>query len=559
MNISIKTRVLGSLRRISNAITSGGRPQLVTSIIIFLILLGADYAFSLTNKNFSFFWNGRQLVLFIIIFLTLNIESQIKRFIALSVFPLLTLVQHFHFQYFGSLIQPIEFHLFINNMEETRESFFAEIGKMKTPLYIFIASITAIFLTNKVYQRYNIRNNSLQASPLALFLLILMLLPAYLTYKDTSNYGKISNQTIKYIYPLPGMQSSINLLRSSSYYLSVILPKKFFSPEVPFAERPSPIPVRAPMKLNIVFLLGESLSAKHLSVFGYPKDTTPELKELVKTNNDIIAKTVLSAGTMTVTSVSAIINHIEYPGSSKRLLDQSQCLFKLAKKQGYKTYFYSTQSKIQVSTIQSYLCLNQVDHFKTGKDMGVSKSIKDWTKFEDMKLVESLEKIDLSKGDKFVVLQMRGSHSPYSSRFPKGWGNFDNAYDNSVNFTNKVIQRLIAYIEKHKKNTIFVFTADHGELTGEYGKWGHGWFYPEVYTVPFIFMSSDPLYANEAKKVISHYDISSLILDILGYNVSIKPRETVYINGSDIDALAGYLRLKVDKEGKIISKNKVLY
>jgi choline-sulfatase len=50
-------------------------------------------------------------------------------------------------------------------------------------------------------------------------------------------------------------------------------------------------------------------------------------------------------------------------------------------------------------------------------------------------------------------------------------------YDTEVAFADRELGRLLAAFERDpalKSNTLFVFTADHGESLGEHGYWGHG-------------------------------------------------------------------------------------
>jgi glucan phosphoethanolaminetransferase (alkaline phosphatase superfamily) len=57
-----------------------------------------------------------------------------------------------------------------------------------------------------------------------------------------------------------------------------------------------------------------------------------------------------------------------------------------------------------------------------------------------------------------------------------------------VLYTDYFLSEVIKYLkENSKKPTYIVFTSDHGELLHEHGRNGHGWFFKEVYRVPFIF------------------------------------------------------------------------
>ncbi len=98
-------------------------------------------------------------------------------------------------------------------------------------------------------------------------------------------------------------------------------------------------------------------------------------------------------------------------------------------------------------------------------------------------------------------------------------------------------------------------------LSGEHGRKGHGWFFEEVYKVPFIFYAihkeKDINQTISLANVQSHFDVSSLITSLLGYDINITKTNDIYVNGSDIDALAGYLHIKLDKAGQQISVKEI--
>ena len=69
--------------------------------------------------------------------------------------------------------------------------------------------------------------------------------------------------------------------------------------------------------------------------------------------------------------------------------------------------------------------------------------------------------------------------------------------------------------------------------------------------VPFLFLPlNDPTSEKtlaEAKKVQSHFDMTTLVIGLLGYDVMVENSSTkeIYINGSDLLGMAGELRLQL--------------
>ncbi|MEA3331631.1 MAG: hypothetical protein U9Q29_08070, partial [Campylobacterota bacterium] len=99
----------------------------------------------------------------------------------------------------------------------------------------------------------------------------------------------------------------------------------------------------------------------------------------------------------------------------------------------------------------------------------------------------------------------------------------------------------IKYIKTLKKQTIFIFSSDHGELIGERGKIGHNTFQKEVYKVPLIIfdtLNSDIEYQNME----AHNDIYNLIFYLLGYSKEFRePSKSIRVNGSMINEEDGYM------------------
>jgi len=57
------------------------------------------------------------------------------------------------------------------------------------------------------------------------------------------------------------------------------------------------------------------------------------------------------------------------------------------------------------------------------------------------------------------------------------------AYDDTIRYTDSMVDRLYSEIDR---DTLLCVHADHGELFGEHGQWGHGKLYEPVCNVPLI-------------------------------------------------------------------------
>jgi glucan phosphoethanolaminetransferase (alkaline phosphatase superfamily) len=94
--------------------------------------------------------------------------------------------------------------------------------------------------------------------------------------------------------------------------------------------------------ITIVYIIGESVNFKHMSLFGYEKDTTPKLRELSKEQN-FYYTTGIAGGVNTLSSCKFIMNAIQEPDNVRQTSSNQTNLFRLAKEKGFKTFYISNQ------------------------------------------------------------------------------------------------------------------------------------------------------------------------------------------------------------------------
>jgi len=102
----------------------------------------------------------------------------------------------------------------------------------------------------------------------------------------------------------------------------------------------------------------------------------------------------------------------------------------------------------------------------------------------DMQLVDTLKKILSQPGDKkFITVHSLGSHYSYSARYPDQFDKFKpsnksittkltdgkfknvliNSYDNSIYYTDAVIDSVISLVDKQNAFSSVTYISDHGE------------------------------------------------------------------------------------------------
>lgn len=274
--------------------------------------------------------------------------------------------------------------------------------------------------------------------------------------------------------------------------------------------------------------------------------------------DEIKYKKTISSGTMTKVSVSYMLNGVKNVDEVSKIFTHNFSIFKLAKENNFSTSFVTAQSSNAFKYIYNLIDKKYIDNLKTPKEILNSNQ---FATLNDIKLLNIIQNIDLKKPN-LIVLQMNGSHFPYSDKSPKKYKLFKNEYDNSIVYTDYVLYSIINYIKRQKNilPTFIFFVSDHGELLGEYGHRGHGRLEKEVFEVPFIFYSNqkNTIIKNflDNQKILSQNDITKMIYYLLGYKIDLTPKNNreVFVTGRDLSGYVGYKKIKINDENISISK-----
>jgi len=525
--------------------------SLIYILLCSVIFIAGDMIYSFYNSSYDFMPNKRNIVYPLALFLALSLISKLWLRITLIVLIMLSVMAHLlYFQYFGNFIQPIAFMQIFQSTGEVFESLLPEFIAMIVPLLIVIlVAFVLIYLNRKFQDKMVVFKYSW-----TVFFAAMMIHAAVIWAFIFFSPEKLEEKTARLIYVRPNRHSFENYMRSFNYFAVGILPKVITGKNSDYPEFDAPTLKSKNPERNIIIVIGESLRDDRLSLFGYDHKTTP-LLDSINVAEPFVSASIYAGGTMTRSAFAVLTNRIKYPGASNQLVTYNNNIFKLAKDNGFTTHFISNQSKSHLDIVYNLLSAENIDFYAPKEDF--PKYLDRLTK-QDYDLVSMLKRIDLKKNN-FIVLNQRGSHSPAYNKYEFGFKLFDDEYDNSVAYTDYVITGIYDHLKNNStKETFLIFTSDHGELLNEKGnKSGHGWFEKEVYKVPYLFLSmnSSDSIKSMAETVKCHYDMSTLIQNLLGYDSKPEtdPERTIYINGSEMNALAGYMEVKL-KDGKMLSE-----
>ncbi|MDC9714942.1 MAG: phosphoethanolamine transferase [Gammaproteobacteria bacterium] len=307
-------------------------------------------------------------------------------------------------------------------------------------------------------------------------------------------------------------------------------------------EKPHITPSQAPIDdlPNIVYIIGESLTLSQMGIYGYERNTTPKLAQLEADKKLIKYNNALSIGTHTRLSVPYMLVGIEGIDPQGRIY-QTPSVFNYAKARGYATAFISAQDT-RWGHIKDLFVDRDVDYFWHGVTMYKNASVHKGA--DDMRVLNEIalpyiDSVSKKKSPFFLVLQMDGSHYPYTTHsarkhkkfLPEDTPNSINAYDNTVVKTDDYLAIVINKMRKQYPDSWVFYSTDHGQgLGGKAGKFNQD---PHLNTIHNPLLVSAPksqyhaLMRNQDLPV-SQADIVPSILAIIG----MKPHTN--INGKSL-------------------------
>ncbi|MCK5854416.1 MAG: sulfatase-like hydrolase/transferase [Sulfurovaceae bacterium] len=508
---------------------------LLYAVLLTLTLMLMDKMYALSNEYFIFKFTSKEF--FNKLFLFALLLSVIPKYrVRLGIYLLMvsfSFVQYLHFEYFGKNINAIEFYLLGTNLHETIEALSAMLGMVLIPLLISMVAFGFLTLIDRLVATHSFKYKH----GLPILLVGLLALNMQMFYLTNLKEGKLKHSQSKLLYPTTNRHSARNFFISANYFFFGILPKKIFGSvaDFPLLEKPNLIDKN--VKRTIILVIGESLRYDTFSL--HDNKLTPKLQTL-KDDKNFFYKKVYSGGTMTKVSVSTLINRLKYPGGLTQISQEENCLFKLAKENAFSTYFLSGQTTSHLQIIRDLMCPKYIDKLVDRNDF--EAYMKPVGYDEDLQTL--MEKLDILKEKNFIVLQHRGSHTPYEKQYPKEYDKYG-SYENTALYTDNSLSKLIEYVkEKSNSETFLFYVSDHGELLGKNGKKGHGHLEKEVYEVPFLMYtnSKDEKLRELFKYIKNHYDISNYVLSLLGYEADLIKDEdrTIYILNADLDGFSGY-------------------
>jgi glucan phosphoethanolaminetransferase (alkaline phosphatase superfamily) len=264
--------------------------------------------------------------------------------------------------------------------------------------------------------------------------------------------------------------------------------------------------IAAPVAARQVYLLviGETGRIANWGLYGARRGTTPLLS--ARTDLTIFADAT-SAASATRESVSMMLTR-RAPSAMLEPTGEPSVVT-LFRQAGFKTYWFSTQGTAGTHETPISVMAREANEveFINGADYKGAGAL-------DGQLLPRLQRtLARVEPKQFIVLHTLGSHLNYAHRYPAAFERFRpalqasdrpdlwsaehkaemiNAYDNSVLYTDSVLNQVIDMVAASGAVATVLYVADHGEslFDGDCSKAGHGFAAAVNYRVPMVAWTS---------------------------------------------------------------------
>lgn len=259
---------------------------------------------------------------------------------------------------------------------------------------------------------------------------------------------------------------------------------------------------------TLVLVIGESTQRNHMSLYGYPRETTPELDKMHKTDKNLtVFNHVVTSRPYTIEILQQALTFADEKNPDLYLTKPS--LMNLMKQAGYKTFWITNQQTMTERNTMLTVFSQQTD-----KQFYMNQQRTQSAREYDTNVLEPFKEVLADPAPKkFIIVHLLGTHIKYEYRYPEQWSVFDgktegapaglspeqlasyNDYDNANRFNDHVLASLINDYKATDPNGFLLYFSDHGEEvydTPPHNMQGRNEEAPtrHMYTIPFILWTS---------------------------------------------------------------------
>ncbi|MDD0981627.1 phosphoethanolamine transferase CptA [Pseudomonas shahriarae] len=255
---------------------------------------------------------------------------------------------------------------------------------------------------------------------------------------------------------------------------------------------------------TLVLVIGESTNRQRMSLYGYPRKTTPELDKL-RDQLDVFDN-VITPRPYTIEALQQVLTFADEDNPDLYLKTPS--IVSMMKQAGYKTFWITNQQTMTKRNTMLTTFSEQAD-----EQVYLNNNRNQNARQYDVDVLEPFSKALADKAErKLIVVHLLGTHMSYQYRYPPSFDTFTdrqgvpdavsddqlptyNSYDNAVRYNDFVVSSLIKDYAKTDPNGFLLYLSDHGEDV--FDSAGHdtlgrneGKPTAPMYTIPFMTWAS---------------------------------------------------------------------
>lgn len=365
----------------------------------------------------------------------------------------------------------------VQNMMETNASESFDLLTPQLVMWVLFTGVlpAALALWVKVKPTaFTLLNVGQRFLVVALSVLAILLIATFY-YKDYASLMRNNKELVKSVTPSNLIAANISYVKHQALANEPLI-------QIGLDAQKKPLAAGTNGKKNLIILIvGETARAENVALGGYPKETTPKLKQ----DNVIYFPDTHSCGTSTGVSVPCMFSNMPRSQYDGALVSHQEGLLDILQRADVNVWWQENDGG----------CKGVCDRVPNNDVVKLAPAaLCDGGECYDDALFTGVDDhINQLNNDAIIVLHMIGSHGPaYYRRYPEAFKQFTptcdtnqiqtcsrealtNTYDNTILYLDYTVDKAISLLKTHqdKFNTALVYLSDHGESLGENGVYLH--------------------------------------------------------------------------------------
>ncbi|MDR2508312.1 MAG: phosphoethanolamine transferase CptA [Candidatus Accumulibacter sp.] len=310
------------------------------------------------------------------------------------------------------------------------------------------------------------------AMGLALFVLAINLGEPYVDYfRGKSDFESATSKLYRRMEPAAPWQLVVGYLQ---YRMQLANVRKLLAKNSSLPPLENLVDTNGEVPRTLVLIIGESITSRRMSLYGYSRKTTPHLGALQEIGELSVFHDVIASRPYTVEMLRQSLSFANQEEPHRFLSEPN--LMNLMKQAGYRSYWITNQQTMTHRNTLMTMFSQQADEARyLNQNRTQNASSPDAVVLEPFS-----EALANPAPKKFIVVHLLGAHVRYSLRYPKEFEKFTgrdgvpenlsdsqartfNSYDNAVLYNDFILSRLIGLLSESWSNGFLLYFSDHGE------------------------------------------------------------------------------------------------